>query len=98
MESLNLSSPLKSNFNLPSQKNSLPSNTMKWISSQQKPNGDERKMLLWIEWPECGWPSPPEAAIGWWKHGPECFAFQEFENANHLVKFWSEIPEPKIEN
>ncbi len=71
---------------------------MKWISSQQKPNGDERKILLWIEWPECGWPSPPEPVIGWWKHGPQTFSFDQYEFANHLVQFWAEIPEPKSEN
>lgn len=71
---------------------------MNWIPAQQKPNGFERKILLWIEWPECGWPSPPEPVIGWWRHGPQTFSFGQYEFANHLVQFWAEIPEPKSEN
>ncbi len=69
---------------------------MNWNPSTKLPTDSERKMLLWIEWPACDWPSPPEPVTGWWKHGPSCFAFREFENANHLVKFWAEIPEPSI--
>jgi hypothetical protein len=69
---------------------------MNWTPSNIKPEGCERKVLLWIVWPECGWPSPPEPVIGWWKHGPETFAFDNFENANHLVTHWAEITEPTI--
>lgn len=36
----------------------------------------------------------PEPKIGWWKHGPGCFAFDEFENAGHLVTYWMEIEDP----
>jgi hypothetical protein len=94
MESSSPSSLLKFSFNLPSQKNPLPYKIMNWISAATKPIGCERKMLLWIVWPECGWPSPPEPIIGWWKHGPECFSVQKIENANHLVTHWMEIKEP----
>lgn len=69
-------------------------NSINWQPSSLLPSGWERKVLLWIVWPEMGWPSPPEPKIGWWKHGPQTFAFEEFENANHLVKFWAEINEP----
>jgi hypothetical protein len=31
-----------------------------------------------------------------WKHWPSCFAFDMIENANHLVKAWSDITEPEI--
>ena len=67
---------------------------MNWIPSTTKPEGCERKVLLWIAWPECGWPCPPEPVVGWWKHGPACFAFGKYENANHLVTHWQEIVEP----
>lgn len=67
---------------------------MNWIEATTKPTGDERKMLLWIEWPDTFWPEPPELVIGWWKHGPQTFAFREYENANHLVTHWCEITKP----
>jgi hypothetical protein len=67
---------------------------MNWKPITQLPTDSERKMLLWIEWPECGWPLPPELVIGWWKHGPQTFSFDMYEFANHLVKFWAEIEEP----
>lgn len=68
---------------------------LNWISKDIKPEGCERKMLLWIEYPEnCRWYNRPEAKIGWWKHGPGCFAFGEFENADHLVTHYAEITEP----
>jgi hypothetical protein len=67
---------------------------MNWIPSTTKPEGFERKVLLWIVWTECDWPSPPEPVIGWWKHGPQTFVFDEYELANHLVTHWAEIPEP----
>ena len=65
-----------------------------WTPATTKPGGCERKVLCWVVWPECGWPSPPEPIIGWWKHGPECFAVESVEHANHLVTHWAEIPEP----
>ena len=67
-----------------------------WTSAQTKPEGCERKILCWVVWPECGWPSPPEPIIGWWKHGPGCFAVDSVEHANHLVTHWAEIPEPNV--
>lgn len=67
---------------------------MNWIPTTTTPEGAERKMLLWVVWPECGWPAQPEPIIGWWKHGPQCFAFGQFENANHLVTHYTEITEP----
>jgi hypothetical protein len=45
-------------------------------------------------WQGFGWIDQPEAKIGWWKHGPGCFAFDEFENADHLVTHWMEIADP----
>ena len=68
---------------------------MNWTPSNIKPEGFERKVLLWIVWPECGRPSTPEAVVGWWRHGPETFSFERIENANHLVTHWAEITEPK---
>ena len=65
-----------------------------WTSAQTKPEGWERKILCWVVWPECGRPSSPEPIIGWWKHGPGCFAVDSVEHANHLVTHWAEIPEP----
>jgi hypothetical protein len=65
-----------------------------WTSAKTKPEGCERKILCWVVWPKCGRPSPPEPIIGWWKHGPGCFALESVEHANHLVTHWAEIPEP----
>jgi len=67
---------------------------MNWKTVDLKPEGWERKVLLWVVWPECGWPQFPEPKIGWWKHGPGCFAFDEYENANHLVTHWEDIHDP----
>ncbi len=53
-------------------------------------------MLLWIVWPQEGRYSQPEPVIGWWKHGPACFAFDDIENANHLVGHWAEIDCPDV--
>lgn len=66
-----------------------------WIPATEKPGGWERKVLLWVE--TTGWCNIPvsKPVIGWWKHGPACFAFDEYENANHIVKYWREIPEPE---
>lgn len=65
-----------------------------WIPASTKPEGWERKVLCWVVWPACGWPAPPEAIIGWWKHGPGCFAVANIECADHLVTHWMEIADP----
>jgi hypothetical protein len=65
-----------------------------WIPASTKPEGYERRVLLWVVWQDFGWRDQPEAKIGWWKHGPGCFAFDEFENADHLVTHWMEITDP----
>ncbi len=65
-----------------------------WIPASTKPEGYERRLLLWVVWQGFGWRDQPEAKIGWWKHGPRCFAFDEFENADHLVTHWMEITDP----
>jgi hypothetical protein len=65
-----------------------------WIPASTKPEGYERRVLLWVVWQGFGWRDQPEAKIGWWKHGPGCFAFNEFENADHLVTHWMEIADP----
>lgn len=65
-----------------------------WIPATTKPTGWERKVLVWVVWPQCGWPQWPEPLIGWWKHGPDCFAVGNVENANHLVTHWMDISEP----
>lgn len=65
-----------------------------WIDAATKPTGWERKVLVWVVWPQCGWPQWPEPLIGWWKHGPGCFAVGNVENANHLVTHWMDISEP----
>lgn len=62
-----------------------------WTPVSTKPEGYERPILVWVVWPQRGW---PEAKVGWWKHGPGCFAFDEFENADHLVTHWMEISDP----
>jgi hypothetical protein len=67
---------------------------MEWISADIKPEGCEREVLVWVEWPECGRPTLPEFRKAWWKHGPCCFAFDKYENANHLVKFWMDVVDP----
>ena len=65
-----------------------------WKPVSEKPTGAERRVLLWVVYPEVGWRCPPGPVTGWWKHGPGCFAFNEFENADHLVTHWSEVNEP----
>ena len=67
-----------------------------WRPATERPAGFERRVLLWVVWPEDEilWPVPPEAIIGWWKHGPQCFGFDNVEHADHLVTHWCEIPEP----
>ena len=65
-----------------------------WTPATIKPIGEERKVLCWVGWPECGWPHYAEPIIGWWKSGPKCFAVDSIEDANHLVTHWAEIPEP----
>jgi hypothetical protein len=69
---------------------------MDWKPISDKPTGFERRVLLWLVWPEDEilWPAPPEAVIGWWKHGPACFTSADIENADHLVTHWCEITEP----
>ena len=71
---------------------------MEWISADIKPEGCERQVLVWVVWTGCGWPSPPEFRKGWWRHGPGCFAFDEYENANHLVKFWMDVSDPTADH
>ena len=67
----------------------------RWITANTKPEGCERRVLLWIVWPQMrGWCDSPEPLIGWWKHGPKCFALGDIENADHLVRYWMEIPDP----
>lgn len=66
-----------------------------WTPSSTKPKGYERRVLCWVVWPSSGRPFHPEAIVGWWKHGPQCFAVEDIENANHLVSHWAEINEPK---
>lgn len=65
-----------------------------WIDCNSRmPDGWERKVFAWIVWPDgCGWRDQPEAVVAWWKHGPACFAYEDVEHANHLVKYWMEIP------
>jgi hypothetical protein len=65
-----------------------------WIDAKTKPTGGERTVLVWVVWPQCGWPQWPEPLIGWWKPGPGCFAVGNVENANHLVTHWMDISEP----
>lgn len=67
---------------------------IQWTPSNIKPDGFERKILCWVVWPESGWPNPPEAIVGWWKHGPQCFSVESVESANHLVTHWTEINKP----
>ena len=68
-----------------------------WIPATTKPTGWERKVLVWVVWPQCGWPQWPEPKIAWWKHGPGCFSVDNVENANHLVTHWMDISEPNAE-
>lgn len=65
-----------------------------WTPAAKKPEGWERKVLCWVVWPDSVWRDQPEPVIGWWKHGPGCFAVGDVENADHLVTHWAEIPEP----
>ena len=68
---------------------------VKWIPANAKPEGYERRVLLWVVWPSFGaWCDSPEPLIGWWKHGPKCFALGDIENADHLVRYWMELTDP----
>lgn len=69
-----------------------------WIDAATKPTGCERKVLVWVVWPQCGWPQWPEPKIAWWKHSPGCFSVDDVENANHLVTHWMDIHEPNSTN
>ena len=64
-----------------------------WCSANTKPVGKDRKMLLRVlkpSWATTGvWET--KIVIGWWRSGPGCFAFDKFDNANHLVVYWSWI-------
>lgn len=64
-----------------------------WIPAGHRPNGHERRVLCWVVWPGPGFPEP---IVGWWKHGPGCFAVEGVENADHLVTHWKEIGEPAL--
>jgi hypothetical protein len=64
-----------------------------WINSATKPTGSERKVLVWVIWPNHG-RDQPEPLIGWWRHGPGCFSVENVENANHLVTHWMDISAP----
>lgn len=68
--------------------------SVSWIPATTKPTRWERKVLVWVVWPQFGWPQWPEPKIGWWKNGPGCFAVDDVENANHLVTHWMDISEP----
>lgn len=70
-------------------------NAILWTSAKIKPSGTSRKILCWVEYPPQGRPLPTEPVVGWWRHGPGCFALDSYENANHLVKYWAEINEPE---
>ena len=68
--------------------------TLKWISASKKPKGWERRVLGLVDWSAVqGRSAFREHRIIWWKHGPGCFAFDDFENADHLVTMWCELPE-----
>lgn len=66
-----------------------------WTEATTKPIGPERKMLLRVQYKNPIYFRFPEFVIGWWKHGPGCFAFNDIEHANHLVTHWSEINRPE---
>lgn len=68
---------------------------IKWIPISVKPTGIERRMLVWVKWPEVRWPSYPGPAIAWWKNGPKWFYLKGIENADHLITHWSEINQPE---
>jgi len=70
-----------------------------WVSAKTKPLGGDRKMLLRVV--KKGWlitpmEEPTEIVRGEWRSVEGCFAFDKFDNANHLVIFWSwiDISEP----
>lgn len=64
---------------------------MNWIPSSNKPKGFDRKILCWVVW----WGQPPEAIIGWWRDGPQCFSVENIEYADPLVTHYAEIDEPE---
>ena len=67
-----------------------------WCSRNTKPVGKDRKMLLRVE--EKGG-RKTKIVIGEWRSAEGCFAFDKFDNANHLVVYWSwiDLTEPTEE-
>ena len=65
-----------------------------WIKADIKPTGDCRKLLVWIVWPDSYFWTPPGPKICWWQSSPGYFSANKIENANHIVKYWAEIPTP----
>ena len=70
-----------------------------WVSANTKPVGKDRKMLLRVV--KRGWGvgsavRQTKIVIGEWRSGPGCFAFDKFENADHLVVYlsWIDLTEP----
>jgi len=70
-----------------------------WVSAKTKPLGGDRKMLLRVV--KKGWGlrdrrRETEIVRGEWRSVEGCFAFDKYDNANHLVIFWSwiDISEP----
>lgn len=63
-----------------------------WKTGDEKPDFWEQRVLLVLDLPFYGG-MKPQTVIGWWKHGPMCFAWDDLENCDHLVLFWMQIPE-----
>ena len=64
-----------------------------WVSANTKPVGKDRKMLLRVikrDWGITG-VRQTKIVVGEWRSGPGCFAFDKFDNADHLVVYWSWI-------
>lgn len=68
---------------------------MNWKPITEKPEGFERKVLLWVNTSRAFTYRPnigPE--IGWWRHGPSLFSYDDIEDASCVATHWAEISAP----
>lgn len=62
------------------------------------PEGAEREVLVWMEFPSFGRPWNSSGCYrAWWRHGPSCFSWNNIEDINHLVLAWMELPDKPME-
>ena len=69
--------------------------SINWIPISVKPTGIERKMLVWVNWPELNLLRRPGPEIAWWKNDLGYFCIKNVSCADNLITHYSEINEPE---